>query len=256
MAPRCFFIELLFTAMASHTAWSARTHHPPFAPVSPRLLLCGSLSHSLPLSLSYPLSLSLSLCLSLLLSVPLPLRPTLSLSPLRPPPIASHSLSLSCIKAPPGFEPSSTGRLSLLLSVPLPLRPTLSLSPLRPPPIASHSLSLSCIKAPPGFEPSSTGQKRCDISTGPRRVVIRITALIRLASPVCHPLSRISPFAWGPAQQRVEEPHSVPGYRVRLSEERSLEQPQEVSSARQPWRGGGGIGGGVQRGAMGGKVVT
>ena len=69
-APHCFVIELLFTAMAPHTPWSAQTHHPPFAPVSPRLLLCGSLSHSLPLSLSYPLSLSLSL--SLLLSVPLP----------------------------------------------------------------------------------------------------------------------------------------------------------------------------------------
>ena len=41
----------------------------------------------------------------------------------------------------------------------------------------------------------------------------------------CHPLSGISPFAWGCAQQRVEEPHSVSGYRVRLPEERSLEQP-------------------------------
>ena len=47
-------------------------------------------------------------------------------------------------------------------------------------------------------------------------------------------LSCMSPFAWGCAQQRVEEPHSVPGYRVRLPGQRSLEQPQEVRSARQP----------------------
>ena len=44
-------------------------------------------------------------------------------------------------------------------------------------------------------------------------------------SSVCHPLSCVSSFAWGCVQQRVEEPHSVPGYRVRLPEERSLEQP-------------------------------
>ena len=55
-----------------------------------------------------------------------------------------------------------------------------------------------------------------------------------LLPPVCHPLSCISPFAWVYAQQRVEEPHSVAGYRVRLPEERSMEQPQEVRSARQP----------------------
>ena len=39
-----------------------------------------------------------------------------------------------------------------------------------------------------------------------------------LLPPACHPLSCVSPFAWGCAQQRVEEPHSVPGYRVRLPE--------------------------------------
>ena len=107
MAPCYFTIILLCAALASHTPWSARTHHPPFAPVSPRLLLCGSLSYSLPLILSCSLScapLSLSL-----LSDPFPLRPTLSLS-----------LSLSRIKgvfgtfgvslSPPGFEPSSTGQ--------------------------------------------------------------------------------------------------------------------------------------------------
>ena len=115
MAPHCFTIKLLFTAMVSLTPWSARTHHPPLAPVSPRLLLCGSLSHSLPL-LSPALSLSFS--------------PSLRSSP-----IASHSLSLSspslshCVPlslslsrikgvfgtfggspSPPGFEPSSTGQ--------------------------------------------------------------------------------------------------------------------------------------------------
>ena len=106
MAPCCFTIILLCVALASHTPWSAQTHHPPFAPVSPRLLLCGSLSHSLPLVLSCSLPCappSLSL-----LSVPVPLRPTLSLS-----------LSLShkrgfrgvrCITIPPGFEPSSAGQ--------------------------------------------------------------------------------------------------------------------------------------------------
>ena len=57
---------------------------------------------------------------------------------------------------------------------------------------------------------------------------------LQSSSPVCHPLSCVSSFAWGCVQQRVEEPHSVPGYRVRLPEERSLEQPQEVRSACQP----------------------
>ena len=127
MAPCYFTIKLLCAAKASHTPRSARTHHPPIAPVSPRLLLCGSLSHSLPLTLSCPLfcPLSLSLSFSLflfhcsplslsLLSVPFPLRPTLFLSL-----SLSLSLSLTRIKevfgtfgvslSPPGFEPSSTG---------------------------------------------------------------------------------------------------------------------------------------------------
>ena len=43
--------------------------------------------------------------------------------------------------------------------------------------------------------------------------------------PACCPLSGISPFAWRCAQQHVEEPYSVSGYRVCLLEERSLEQP-------------------------------
>ena len=54
------------------------------------------------------------------------------------------------------------------------------------------------------------------------------------SSPLCQPLSCVSSFAWGCVQQRVEEPHSVPGYQVHLPEERSLEQPQEVRSACQP----------------------
>ena len=106
-APCSFTIYLLCAALASHTPWSARTHHPPFAPVSPRLLLCGSLSHSLPPILSCSLSCT-----------------PLSLSPLRSFPTASHShslsLSLSRIKggfgtfgvslSPLGFEPSSAGQ--------------------------------------------------------------------------------------------------------------------------------------------------
>ena len=54
------------------------------------------------------------------------------------------------------------------------------------------------------------------------------------SSPLCHPLSCVSSFAWGCVQQRVEEPHGVPGHRIRLPEERSLEQSQEVRSACQP----------------------
>ena len=103
-APCYFTIILLCAALASLTPWSARTHHPPFAPVSPRLLLCGSLSHSLPLFLSCSLPCAPS-SLSLL-SVLFPLRPTLSLS---------LSLSLSrahkrgfrdvrCITIPPGVR--------------------------------------------------------------------------------------------------------------------------------------------------------
>ena len=80
-APCYFSIQLLCTALASHTPWLAQTHHPPFAPVSPRLLLCGFLSHSLPPILSCSLScapLSLSLSLSPLRSFPT--APTLTLS--------------------------------------------------------------------------------------------------------------------------------------------------------------------------------
>ena len=83
MAPCYFTICLICAVLASHTPWSAQTHHPPFAPVSPRLLLCGSLSHSLPPILSCSLSFA-PLSLSLL-----------SVAPLISFPTASYILSLS-----------------------------------------------------------------------------------------------------------------------------------------------------------------
>ena len=103
--------------------------------------------------------------------------------------------------------------LSLCLALSLPLRPfSFSLSspspgvflPCHPPHPFSLSLSLLCL---------------CLI----------------LHPPACWLLSGISPFAWQCAQQRVEEPYSVSGYRVCLPEERFLEQPHEISSARQPY---------------------
>ena len=151
-APHCFFNELLFTAMAmaSHTPWSARTHHPPSAPVSPRVLLCGSLSHSLPLLLSYPLFPSLSPSLHSSLT-------------------SSHSLSLS------SPSPSHCVPLSLSLSHKRGFR------------------DVRCFCIFPRVRTLLNGQKRCDISTGPRRVVVRITALIRPASPrVSSPVMRIA----------------------------------------------------------------
>ena len=110
------------------------------------------LSPTLSLSLSPALSPALSL--ALLLSVPFPWRPTLSFSPLRSSPTASHSLSLSLTHIK-GVFGTFGGSLS-----------------------------------PPGFEPSSTGQKRCGISTGLRRVVICITCSNLSYSPLrvipCH----------------------------------------------------------------------
>ena len=106
MAPCSFTIWLFCAVSASHTPWSAQTLHPPFAPVSPRLLLCWSLSHSLPPILSCSLS-----CAPLSLSL-------LSVAPLSSFPTASYSLSLSlspsrpkrgvrvvrCISIPPGVR--------------------------------------------------------------------------------------------------------------------------------------------------------
>ena len=157
----------LYASMAAHTPWSAQTHNPPTVPVSPRLLLCGSLSPSLPLSLPCPLSLSLSFSLALL-----PLRPTLSLFRIK------------------GFSGCSVGLYPPRGSNPPPQDRRGAVYPLSYDELFSASL----------FRPI-------------------------LLPPACHPLSGISPFARGCAQQRVDEPQSVSGYRVRLPEERSLEQP-------------------------------
>ena len=121
-----------FTLVSSNPPWSARTlvssnPPPPFAPVSPGLSLCGSLSYSLPLFLSCSPLLFLSCCTSLFLSH-----------------CALPSLSL-CFSLP----------LSRALS-----RPKRGFG------LFGASLS------PPGFEPSSTRQKRCGVSTEPRRWVI------------------------------------------------------------------------------------
>ena len=83
--------------------------------------------------------------------------------------------------------------LSPTLSLPISLALSCSLSPVAPlcscptvlyPLSLSFSLSLSLLPkkrgfgsfgaslSPPGFEPSSTGQKRCGVSTGPRRLGI------------------------------------------------------------------------------------
>ena len=125
------------------------------------------------------------------------------------------SLSLSLSSPPPSLS------FSVAL---LPLRPTLSLS-----------ISLSRIK---GFSGCSVGLYHPRGSNPPpqdRRGAVYplsydelLSALLFqpfLLPPACHPLSGISPFTWGCAQQRVEEPHSVSEYRVCLPEERSLEQP-------------------------------
>ena len=106
------------------------------------------------------------------------LSPTLSL------PISlALSCSLSCV-------PLS---LSLLSAAPLCSFPTVSY----PPPPLSLSLPLAQKRgfgsfgvslSPPGFEPSFTGQKRCGVSTGPRRLGIRTmrSNLSLLCVTPCH----------------------------------------------------------------------
>ena len=137
--------------------------------------------------------------------------------------------------------PTLALRVSLPLSPSLSLLPSLSLSLLLsgPPPTVSHSLSLSLsLSRIKGFSGCSVGLYPPRGSNPPpqdRRGAVYplcydelLSALLFrpfLLPPACHPLSGISPFAWGCAQQRVEEPHSVSGYRVRLPEERSLGQP-------------------------------
>ena len=61
-------------------------------------------------------------------------------------------------------------------------------------------------------------------------------SLPRLTPPpsACPCNSGVPPFARRRAQQRVEEPHSVPCDRVCLPEECFLEQPYQISSTRQP----------------------
>ena len=168
-------------------------------------------THHLPLRRLAPVSRSVGLS------------PTLSLP---------FSLALPC-----SFSPVLS--LLLLLSVPFPLCSTLSLS-------LCFSLPLSC---------AQKGGSGCSVHLYPPRgsnhpprdrrgVVYPLSHddglsapwhhALHSSSPLCHPLSCVSSFAWGCVQQCVEEPHSVPGYRVRLPEERSLEQSQEVRTACQP----------------------
>ena len=158
------------------------------------------------LSLSGP-----SLCASL--------PPTLSLSLLHKGGFGMFRGSLS----PPGFEPSSTKQKRCV--VPSVLRRDAFFALLHCSAdlfcslFVSPSLSLCVCLAlsfppRPSFAPSPHPPQGCFLC------LCRI-----LHPPACCPLSRISPFAWRCAQQRVEEPYSVSGYRVRLPEERSLEQP-------------------------------
>ena len=143
--------------------------------------------------------------------------------------------------------------LSPTLSLPISLALSCSLSPVAPLcsfPTVLYPLSLSFSLSLPLAQKKGVRVVRC-ISIPPRvRTILYGTEevwcihwattigylhhALQSFSPACHPLSCVSSFAWGCAQQRVEEPHSVPGYRVRLPEERSLEQPQEVRSACQP----------------------
>ena len=124
--------------------------------------------------------------------------------------------------SPPGFEPSSAKQKRC--AVPIVLRRdaffalllcsahlfcSLSVSP-----SLSLSLCLALSLPPrPSFAPSPHP---------PQGFFLCLCRILR--PPACCPLSGISPFAWGCAQQRVEEPYSVSGYRVCLLEERSLEQ--------------------------------
>ena len=136
----------------------------------------------------------------------LPFSPALSLAP--------HSLSLSSL---------------LLLSVLFPLHPTLSLSlspslsPKKKGGCGSFGVSLS----PPGVRTILyRTEEVCCIHWATTIGYLHHVLQSFFPTPSCvsSPVMRIF-FRWGRAQQRVEEPHSVPGYRVRLPEERSLEQP-------------------------------
>ena len=116
--------RLFRAAVASLLPWSARTHPdqlgtlvssnppPPFAPVSPGLSLCGSLSYSLPSILSCSPLLFLSCCTSLFLShcaLPsLSLSLSLFLSPSLSRPLSRAQKRgvrvVRCISIPPGVR--------------------------------------------------------------------------------------------------------------------------------------------------------
>ena len=180
--------------MASLLPWSARTHPGQLEPWSAR-------THHLPLRRLAPVSRSVGLS------------PTLSLP---------FSLALPC-----SFSP---------------------VAPLYSFPTVLYPLSLSLFLSSSLSRPKKGGSG-CSVHLYPpprdrRGVVYPLSHddglsapwhhALHSSSPLCDPLSCVSSFAWGCVQQCVEEPHSVPGYRVRLPEERSLEQSQEVRSACQP----------------------
>ena len=132
-----------------------------------------------------------------------------------------------------GLSPPLTLSLSLLPSLCLSLSLSLLLS--GPPPTASHSLSPSRIKGvsgcsvglypPRGSNPPPQDRRGAVYPLSYDELLSALLFRPFLLPPACHSLSGISPFAWGCAQQCVEELHSVSGYRVCLPEERSLEQP-------------------------------
>ena len=135
--------RLFRAAVASLLPWSARTQPDQLEPWSAR-------THHLPLRRLAPVSRSVGL--SPTLSLPFSLALPFSFSPVAP--LRSF---------PTVLYPLS---LSLSLCVSLPLSRALSLAPKKGG-FGLFGASLS----PPGFEPSSTGQKRCGVSTGPRRWV-------------------------------------------------------------------------------------
>ena len=138
--------RLFRAAVASLLPWSDRTHPDQLEPWSAR-------THHLPLRRLAPVSRSVGL--SPTLSLPFSLALPFSFSPVAP--LCSF--------------PTALYPLSLSLSLSLFLSPSLS----RPLSRAQKKGGFGLFGAslsPPGFEPSSTGQKRCGVSTGPRRWVI------------------------------------------------------------------------------------
>ena len=115
---------------------------------------------------------TLPLCRLAPVSCSVGISPTLSLP---------FSLALSCSLSPVAplcSFPTVLNPLSLSFSLSLPLTHKRG--------FGSFGASLS----PPGFEPSSTGQKRCGVSTGPRRLGI-CTMRSNLLSCVSPPVMRI-----------------------------------------------------------------